>query len=516
MDKYLFAHRALNDLKQMGVLKFKKATEPMPPGFSKINDRIATVYEGKTQQGSLAIRGEYVAPEPAATLINNYLSPGLRKYAGFRAYMGLGNMLNQFQLGWSAYHLGFTTFESAISRLALGIRQAAHGDVLKGAITAASAPIAPFRGLYMGDKMLKEWEAPGTQGAQVGLMVDAMMMAGGRARMDRFYQTQVTKKMMEAFRQGNVWGGVFRAPFALTEQAARPIMEYLVPRQKMAVFADLAQEEMERFKEHGDQAKLRIALAKAWDSVDNRMGQLVYDNLFWNKAVKDLAMASVRSVGWNIGTIREIAGGGADSLKALANIAQRKPAEFTNRMAYILALPILAGLIGGIIHYLRTGQRPDQLKDWYFPRRGPQGTPEWNKRMALPSYVKDVVHWAHDPIGTIKGKIHPLLGLILEMLSNEDYFGKHIVNREDPLVQQMEEELKHSGETFEPMAARALTAPDKKGNETTSEKLLPFVGVTEAPAYVKELKRDSLEAASPATQVKIQVGFWGFCVMLLT
>jgi hypothetical protein len=495
MDKYIFAHRALNDLKEMGVIKFKRATERMPEGFAKINDKIATVYEGKTEQGSLAIRGEYVAPEPAATLINNYLSPGLRKYASFRAYMGLGNMLNQFQLGWSAYHAGFTTFEAAVSRMALGIGQIAHGasvgspqQILKGLGSIASAPTAPFTGVVLGDKMLKEWYKPGTQGQQIGELVDAMMMAGGRARMDKFYQTQVTKKMMEALRQGNLLGAAMRAPFALTEQAARPIMEWLVPRQKMAAFADFAKDEFGRFEEHGDPAQLRAALAKAWDSIDNRMGQLVYDNLFWNKAAKDLAMASVRSVGWNVGTIREIVGGGADTLRAAAKIAggKGKEAEFTRRMQYIIALPLLAGIIGGLIHYLRTGEHPSELKDWFFPRRGPKGTPGWSKRMALPNYVKDVAHWVHDPTGTVKGKIHPLAELIWEMLSNEDYFGKHIRNSNDPIVKQMEDELKHVGEAVEPIAARPLTAPDKKGQETTAEKVLPFVGITEAPKYIKE------------------------------
>jgi hypothetical protein len=65
-------------------------------------------------------------------------------------------------------------------------------------------------------------------------------------------------------------------------------------------------------KRLGDDAtpqQIREAVQRAWDSVDNRMGQLVYDNLFWNRAVKDLAMASVRSVGWNLGSVREMGGG---------------------------------------------------------------------------------------------------------------------------------------------------------------------------------------------------------------
>ncbi len=252
----------------------------------------------------------------------------------------------------------------------------------------------------------------------------------------------------------------------------------------MAVFADLAREELAKFDIHKDEGKLRENLARAWDSVDNRMGQLVYDNLFWNKAVKDLAMASVRSVGWNVGTIREILGGGADTVKAVGDALNGKKPEVTTRMAYDLALPIVAGIIGGVIFYLSTGQRPEELKDYFFPRRSPQGTPGWNKRMQLPSYVKDVVHYAHDPYGAIRGKVHPALEMIMEMLSNEDYFGRHIRNSDDPLVKQMEEEAAHIGQTIEPMAVRPLLAPDKSGQQTTAEKVLPFIGITEAPKYV--------------------------------
>jgi hypothetical protein len=49
--------------------------------------------------------------------------------------------------------------------------------------------------------------------------------------------------------------------------------------------------------------------------VENRMGQMTYDNLFMNRTAKDLAMLTVRSVGWNIGTLREIGGGIGDVVR---------------------------------------------------------------------------------------------------------------------------------------------------------------------------------------------------------
>jgi hypothetical protein len=67
----------------------------------------------------------------------------------------------------------------------------------------------------------------------------------------------------------------------------------------VGVFYDLAQHELEKLPPGTDRAQVRAVMARAWDSVENRMGQLTYNNLFWHRYLKDGLMASVRSVGWN-------------------------------------------------------------------------------------------------------------------------------------------------------------------------------------------------------------------------
>src|SRR6185312_5079823 len=113
----------------------------------------------------------------------------------------------------------------------------------------------------------------------------------------------LVNRMMTAFREGNVFKGVVMAPWAAIEKVAEPLMKWWVPRLKMGVFAEMARYELQRLGPNASDIEIRRALARAWDSVDNRLGQLVYDNLFWHKATKDVAMASVRSVGWNVGTV---------------------------------------------------------------------------------------------------------------------------------------------------------------------------------------------------------------------
>jgi hypothetical protein len=435
--------------------------------------------------GGLVIKGYMWAPEPAASIVNNYLSAGLRdKSALFRGFLSLGNIINQAQLGFSAFHLGFTTLDVAISKLALGIYQIAHGDVVEGLKSAAFTPLAPFSNIMRGDKLLREWY---DQGNAISPMLDALMQAGGRAHMDSFYQTKVTQNMMAALRAFNLPGALVRLPFAAMEQAARPIMEYVVPRQKLGVFADLAAYELKRLGPNADPEHVQAALARAWDSVDNRLGQMTYDNLFWHKVIKDLAMVSVRSVGWNVGTIRELAGAGVDTMKLLSGggngvpkLRQNKNGsygpgvererELTLRMSYAIALPLLLGLIGAVYYYLRHGRAPKELRD-YFVLDG----------YLPPSYMKDVFAWIHDPVGTARGKIYPLVDAILQMLGNKDFHHHKIRNPHHSLVKQAEEMAVWALKVFKPIAYD----DDRKGHHPTAkERALGFFGVKRAPKYL--------------------------------
>lgn len=536
MDKYVMAHKVKADLQDEGMLKFVRSGDQKPAGYAYINDNVFTVFGPRQgavklpEDANIApeqvsvigrrIMGQYAAPEPAALLINNYLSPGWREKSGlFRAYLGLGNVLNQFQLGWSAFHLAFTALDAATSKFALGVYQIGHGDVAKGigsiaqypielaanipatiaakgleklGVKGASNALAPFSTILRGDRLAKEWDQPGTMGAEIAQQIDAMLYAGGRRRMEKFYATNITANMMTAFRRGNVWGGILRVPFAATEQAIRPVLEYAVPRMKMGVFADMARYELDRLGPDATPEDAREALARAWDSVDNRMGQLVYDNLFWNKTMKDLSMASIRSVGWNTGTIREVGGGLVDTAKFGTDSARYvgskltgggggKPPELTHRQAYIIALPFVVGSLGAMLMYLWTGHGPRELKDYFWPKDA-QG-----KRWALPSYIKDIEAYATSPTRTVAGKLHPLARLIYEMLSNKDFFDKEIRNHRHPPMKQAIEAAEHIGTAFEPMAARNIFNKPRPGGPrpTLPNQILPFVGVTPAPAHIQ-------------------------------
>jgi hypothetical protein len=469
---------------------------------------------GEKPHGGLLIMGQYHAPEAVAQVLNNYLSPGLRGHPSFgpmfRAYQGTANVLNQAQLGVSFFHLGFTSMDASISKFAIALERGADAVRLASkAETRAQAPrqlaiaareaagtiAAPITNAVQGDKLAKEWMKPGSTGdPEIARLVDAMKAAGGRVRLDPFYRTDHYHKMMEAFRKGNVVAAGLHAVPAGFEKLAAPVMEYVVPRQKLGVFADMARLELEKLTRNNpspSREQLRAAMGKAWDSVDNRMGQLVYDNLFWKKAAKDLAMASVRSVGWNLGSFREIPGGAIDFAKAGADVARGRPPEFTKRMAYVSSMTVLAGLAGGALHYLMTGEAPDELKDYYFPRTGRTDANSRPIRLSLPTYVKDVVHFTNAPLTTAKNKLHPLIGMVADMLSNEDFYGTEIRNPDDPIVKQALSLASYVGKTALPFSVRGYQNLSEEG-VPFAEKAGSFVGVTRAPRDLSLSKAELL------------------------
>ena len=510
MDKYLMAHRTLAEMKTMRLAKFVNLKSKPPDGWVKIDDAIGVGFrKGAVDYGggpddmvpSLVIAGHYYAPEQAALILHNYLSPGLESSSLFKGYRTASNVMNMFQLGFSAFHLGFTSMDASVSKTALGLKQLGYGKVLDAAKSIAMTPLAPITNVFQGNRLLKEALVPGTH-PELEPIVKAMLAGGGRIHMDKFYHTDFKSKMVDAFKQSHYWGAVWRSPFAAVESLMWPILEYIVPRQKLGVFSDIARMELERNPRMGH-AELRRTMQKAWDSVDNRLGQLVYDNLFWNKITKDLAMASVRSVGWNLGTIREIVGGGMDTAVQANRLLQGKKPEMTYRMSYILAVPMVVGMAGAITQYLMSGQLPGHnkdgeyegdeaaVKDLFFPRTGETDEKGKDRRVVLPSYVKDVYHYYKDPVTTVTNKVHPALSTMADMFRNEDFYGTEIRHADDPLVKQLTDLALFGVKSYEPFAVRGFRQ-NRKNEESFGRSAMPFFGITPAPSSVYKTKAEEI------------------------
>jgi hypothetical protein len=506
MDRYIYGQRIMDEMKAQGIAALVGHGERAPEGWTPINDKIANA----------GAAGRYYAPDEAATLINNHLSPGLQGKGWFQAYRRIGNILNSAQLGLSAFHVGFTTLDAMNSKVALGNKQISRGigtlnaqDVIKGlgSIATGISPHQPIANLIKGDKLLRAYLGH-LDSEEMAPIVAALQDAGGRVRMDDFYRNATVNEFTQALRRGDAWGAAKSFVPHMMDLVNKPIFEHLVPRQKLGVFFDMAKDHIEAHPDEDVQTRTQN-LGKLWDSVDNRMGQLVYDNLFWNRTLKDGLMATVRSVGWNVGTFRELGGGVADFSK----VAKNK--ELTDRSAYVLALPLLAGVYGAITQYLYTGEGPRDIKDLYFPRTGKTRPDGSEDRVSLPTYMKDVyayktdatnfIKYGDNPTKTIGNKLHPALATMSQMLNDEDFFGGAIRSPGDPAVQQMKDYATYLENQVLPFSVRNFDQQRKMSGEEGGALEHPgsyifspsMIGVAPAPGYMTK-SDEQLESAQVA------------------
>jgi hypothetical protein len=490
VQKYIMGVKTIKALTDMGIGKFSASGRP--DGFEEIPFALSDVYS-KDAIGKDKISGKYYMHPEAAKIINNYLSPGLRGNPFYDLYRGAGNTLTQFQLSISAFHAGFVTGESITSKLAMGINQLSRGNIIEASkdVSTALTGLAPILNYIEGNKLFKAW-----MGVKGGSGMEAIAqyaeLANAHAKMDAFYDTLATKNFQKALTEGNYIKIGLHLPFMVVEQISRPLMEHLVPRMKLGIFADHMRMEMEHNPNMTHEQGRAIA-QRIWNSVDNRMGQYVYDNLAWNKTAKDLSMASVRSLGWNLGTLFEIGGGLKDYgnwiaqktgtqqflSKYIKGLTPTQKAEFTYRMAYVTALPIVAGMAGTMYQKISTGQSPQELKDLYFPKTGgldKEGNPS---RVALPFYMKDIYHYWVSPFKTLKNKLSPVNNIVMDMLSNKDFYNVEIRHPDDKYYQQGLEVAKYLGKQFIPFSFTNQKRDTRTGVKAFVE---PFIGITPAPS----------------------------------
>ena len=487
MMRYVTGQNVFLEMKADGLARFYRDFKKAPPGWVRINDKIARVRQYSSSEKGFIERGFYYAPEEASRILDNYLQPGLSGNGLYDAWRHVGNMMNSAQLGLSAFHVGFTTIDVMISANALAVRQVMEGHPISAiqSVLKGHNPLEAFWNAYQGDKLIKA-ALSGDPG--LANYVEALIEGGGRLKMDQIYRGSQIGALREAFSAGRYVKSARLFIPTLIDTINKPIFEWLVPRQKLGVFLDVARYELEK-NPNMTKAERRVVFAKAWDAVDNRMGEMVYDNLFINRAFKDALMAATRSVGWNWGSLRMAGNVAPEAARYIAGPKAGRTFDqegksqdkrtFGNNLAYVIALPYMAALLGAIVQYLYTGEGPKDQKDLFKPRTGklrPDGTLD---RVFLPTYMKDVYAWRNDPYQTAKNKAHPMVQTLFEMLDNKDYYGALIRNPDDAMFKQIKDEILFPAEQMVPFSVRNF-----QRQQQLSENQKPWYDFIASPSMV--------------------------------
>ncbi len=509
VQKYVTTHRVMQEMEADKTAVLIKASEPAPSGYTLIPEPYGIVTKrakvnlaGQQTNLSNELQGKpemetfrYAVKDDVAQVINNYLSRSLyeNKYVGsaYAGYMNAANTLNQFQLGvGSAFHAGFTSMEAVISKFALGVKAMARGDVADAVKLMAESPLQVYKNPMLGDKLIRAYQGESVSGKEIPQIVKWLEMAGARAHMDNRFRTTTTDKMIKNWSEGSKVAAIARSPFALVEQMARPILEWLVPRQKFGVFAELATE-WNKQNPGATHEDTRTAMQYIWNRVDSRLGQVVYERLFTNNVAKNVVQALLRAPGWTGGTIVEVGGGVNDFANVFRDMAHGKKPVMTDKMAYTISLLTITGLINGVMTKLLTGEDPKDGKDLLAFRTGKideHGNPE---RMMLPTYAKDIYAYINKPGTTLLNKTHPMISLMADIAKNKDYYGTQIRDKEsNPAVQTAQAGV-YAAKAFVPFWMRGAQKASDRGDSAASM-LSPLIGIMPATAEFTKTKAQKL------------------------
>ncbi len=488
MDKYILAHKTLQSMAGTDGVQLIGAGDTTPKGYTDVNGRY-----GSIERDGQKLR--YVARDDVGQVINNYLSQSLyhNKYVGkpFSAYMGAANMLNQFQLGvFSAFHAGFTSFEAVISHASIGIKALSKGDLAGAAKYLGSAPAAWINNPKMGSKIIQEMLNGGTH-PEMAAIIDGLQMAGFKWQMDHRFRTDSTKKMLGAWQEGKKVQAGLHSIGAMVEQTARPITEWLVPRQKFGVFGEMYSKWMHD-NPNATHEELRNSAQQIWNRVDSRLGQVVYDRMFMHNVTKNIAQMLIRAPGWTGGTILEVGGGMKDLIAYAKDVAMgKKPQGISDRAAYTLSMLVTTAVANALLTALFTGSAPDNWKDLVAFRTGnldEHGLPE---RFMLPTYMKDVYAYSKAPFTTLAHKTHPLLSLVGDVARNKDYYGTEIRGEDDNLFKQLGQTAGYVAKAFIPFWMKGAQKESERGG-TAMSLAAPLVGVMPAPSDMNKTEAENL------------------------
>lgn len=231
----------------------------------------------------------------------------------------------------------------------------------------------------------------------------------------------------------------------------------------------------------------RYARQVAMD-VDNRLGELNFDTVFWPKTTKQIATGAMISPSWAYGTYRGLA--------AAVGVNIEKGAFEFNPVATssLVGTVVAYGYANALAQYLLTGKTPfdtgTAVKDFLNARTGNASKTGAPERMMLPSELKEIYdlakvieYAAGQPFAIGEGlmdyafgKANPAFQALRTFFTGKDAIGHDVANQPGGI-------MKYLRDNFEPIFMSAME--DKRKGTGIPDAAL-FSGIREASTYVTD------------------------------
>lgn len=429
MDKFIASTKVLDDAVANGTVVYRRGTTTgasghpggtfhVPPGYAPLEGRGATNAMGE----------QAYAPEGWARVYNNHISRGVHDWGGGeygKAYDVArrgANTLTALELSFSGYHALTMAKEGILNGVTRAISEGVTGHPIMAAKSIMEAIVSPVRGAKQGAELGKVYIGKTMGTPQQRNIMELLTEAGGRGAGYKHasdYDFSGAGSYVTAYKRGalkleamadlaKAKTGVLPAAGVAGKQIGRiadtiaqPLFEKYIPHMKNAAFSENMASWLKRNPAATRPEQVKEA-RKIWDSIDNRFGEMVSDNVFWDKTLKQSAMLLLRSWSWTIGGVgREIGGG----IRDFGRMATRGD-QWTDKQSYVVALVMVDAGINAIYQKLKTGKNPEGIRDLMAPRTGGEdartGEPE---RLQTPGYMKDVYGFIEHPGQELTNKL---------------------------------------------------------------------------------------------------------------
>jgi hypothetical protein len=497
MDRFIAAEEVLQTARNNGQVKFifpKVMGASGHPNSFKVPDG----WKPLQGRGSTNAAGaQAYAPEGFARIYNNWIGRGI---AGInedlgQAYEGArkaSNAITAAELSFSGYHALTMMQESMVNSVANSIGYLRAGQPVEALKSAGKAAVAPVGTAMKGKTVQNVYLglSPGSQEMQK--ITDLLTAAGGRAKGAEHapdYNFSSAGSYWTAMKRGALRGQLsadraemMGAPFSGTTKVAfkhigrvastvaQPIFEKYIPLLKNGAFYENMSAWLSKNPTASREEQVKAA-RQVWDSIDNRFGELVQDNIFVDKTLKQIGMLSLRSWSWFIGgDVRELGGAARDVLRApFKTPTGTGPYEgrWTTKMDYAIALPIVYGTLSAIYQGLKTGEPPQSLQDLIAPRTGgadaATGEPE---RLIMPGYMKDVFGFIEHPVDELTNKAATGPRMVKEIATNQNWRGDPIFPGKgvENAPNWLQAFWNYAGEQLGPISLRQIAKGKKAGS----------------------------------------------------
>lgn len=284
-------------------------------------------------------------------------------------------------------------------------------------------------------------------------------------------------------------------PFAIIESLQRPMFQVWIPSLKIASYLKDVRTAIKNDPMLVADRQRRIeTFRKLAKSVDNRYGEMAYNTLFWNRTVKDLAVANTLSLGWNLGFIREYGGAVMDigqSVTRQGSLSRKAKQGMLDRPLFVSFYTIQSLLYGGLLTWAFTGKAPEDLMDYIYPKNGNKTPSGEDERMTTMFYAREFAaiskHIEHE--GAVSGLSHlaankasGVIGIVNQWRTGVNWMDQEIRDPNSEWHQQLRDTLKATLLDLEPISVKSARESEMTGKDVA----LSVAGFSKAPRYVSQ------------------------------